>query len=252
MAQSRTAVITGGATGIGQAYAARLARDGIDIVVADLSDASETRRLVEAAGREFLGVTCDITREDDVARLHEEASARFGGCDILVNNAGVQPVKPFLDIELGEWNRVLDINITAMFLMCRAFVPDMVARGWGRVINQGSNSVGSTVSSFTSYMTSKGAVIAFTRALASEFGPSGITVNTLAPGLTRTQTVLDRGVGASGEPIQAEFDYFLGVQAIKKTAEPDDMAGVLSFLASDDSRFMTGQTLVVDGGVWRL
>ena len=248
----KVALVTGSAAGIGQAYASRLARDGFDIVIADLSPAPDTERAVKAAGRNCLAVVCDVSDHESVGRLAGAVDQRFGRCDVVVNNAGIQPVKPFPEIDLDTWNRVLAINVTSMFLICQAFLPYMVERGWGRVINQGSNSVGSTVSSFTSYMTSKGAVIAFSRALASEYGPAGVTVNTVAPGLTKTETVVNRGVGASGQPIQEEFDYFLGVQAIKHTATPRDMEGVVSFLASEDAGFITGQTLVVDGGVWRL
>ncbi|MFI1164493.1 SDR family NAD(P)-dependent oxidoreductase [Streptomyces sp. NPDC020801] len=248
----KVAVITGAAAGIGQAYARRLAEDGVDVVVADVSDAEETVELVRATGRRVLAVRCDVSQESDVASLRDRVVDSFGHCDILVNNAGVMPIVPFADLDLAEWQRTQSINLNGMFLTCKAFVPAMAERGWGRVVNQTSNTVGIVVRSFSSYVASKGGIIGLTRSLASEFGAQGVTVNAIAPGLTATKTVLSRSIGASGQSLQEEFDEFIAAQSIKRIGTPDDLAGAVSFLTSDDASFMTGQTLVIDGGLWRI
>jgi (S)-1-phenylethanol dehydrogenase len=248
----KIAVVTGAAAGIGQAYARRLAEDGVDVVVADVSDADDTVQLVRAAGRRALAVRCDVSREADVVSMHEQVLDAFGRCDILVNNAGIMPVAALADLDLAAWRRTQSVNLDAMFLTCKAFIPAMADRGWGRVVNQASNTVGIVVRSFSSYAASKGGVIGLTRALASEFGARGVTVNAIAPGLTATKTVLGRSIGSSGQSLQEEFDEFIAAQAIKRIGAPEDLVGAVSFLTSDDSSFMTGQTLVIDGGLWRV
>lgn len=247
----KVAVITGAAAGIGQAYARRLAEDGADVVVADIGDGTETAELVRAAGRSASVVRCDVTSEVDVAALAGRVEAEFGRCDILVNNAGVMPMGPFEQVDFAAWRRVQSINLDGMFLTCRAFLPGMAARKWGRVVNQASNSFGLVVTAFSSYVSSKGGVIGLTRGLAGEYGPHGVTVNAIAPGLTKTRTVLGRTHGSSGQTLEEEFEEFVGAQAIKRIATPEDLAGPLSFLTSDDAAFVTGQTLAVDGGLWR-
>jgi (S)-1-phenylethanol dehydrogenase len=241
--EGKVAVITGGARGLGQAYAKRLAADGVDVAVADLGPGDETMALVRAAGRRALHVPCDVSKPEDVARLADEVAREFGRCDILVNNAGVFPNQPFEAISFADWRRVLSINLDAMFLTAQAFVPGMRARGWGRIVNMASNTFATPVTNFVHYVASKGGVIGFTRALASELGPHGVTVNAIAPSLTRTPGTLSAG----GQPAE-RFDMVKNLQAIKRSEEPADLVGALAFLTSDESAFITGQTIVVDGG----
>lgn len=242
----KVAVITGGASGLGQAYARSLAQDGVDIVIADINPAEETERLVKLAGSQAVSYRCDVSEEQEVGQLARAVQERFGPCDILINNAGVSTNVPFDDLDFKEWRRVLSINLDSMFLMCKAFVPGMKQQRYGRIVNVSSNTFGLVIEGFAHYIASKGGVIGFTRALATDLGPFGITVNALAPGLTSTP--LSRAV-FEGSSL---FDDTVKQQAIKRVETPEDLASVVSFLASDAAVFITGQTLVVDGGLVRL
>lgn len=237
----RVAVITGGASGIGQAFAQRLARDGFDIAVADLKPAAETEELVRKEGRRVFSCECDVVSPESDQDFSDEVLSQFGRVDVLVNNAGIYPATPFLDMDWEEWQRVLNINLNSVFHFTKAFLPGMVASGWGRVVSISSTTFHSGIGLNTHYTASKGAVIGFSRSLAAEVGVHGVTVNTIAPGLVRTATT-------AGGPHAEWFESLAQQQAIKRTQEPSDLVGALSFLASDDAEFMTGQTLVVDGG----
>lgn len=246
--RDKIAVITGAAKGIGQAFARRLAEDGAHIVIADVESADETLKLVEKAGREALGCICDVTSPDAVAALAAQVERRFGRCDILINCAGIFPQKPFEQMTFADWRRVLSINLDGLFLVTSAFVPGMKQRGWGRVVNMASSTLGTVVTGFVHYVSSKGGIVGFTRALASELGPHGITVNAISPGLTRTPGALARPPRAGLASMDEEFASVASMQAIKRGALPDDLVGTVSFLTSDDAAFITGQTLNVDGG----
>jgi NAD(P)-dependent dehydrogenase (short-subunit alcohol dehydrogenase family) len=237
----RVAVITGGASGIGQAFAQRLAQDGFDIAIADLNPATETEELVEKEQQQVLSRPCDVSSPESVQDFAEAVMARFGKVDVLVNNAGIYPATPFLEMGWEEWQRVLNINLNSIFHFTKAFLPGMVASEWGRVISVSSTTFHSGIGLNTHYTASKGGVIGFSRSLAAEVGVHGVTVNTIAPGLVRTATT-------AGGPQAEWFDTLAQQQAIKRTQQPSDLLGALSFLASDDAAFMTGQTLVVDGG----
>jgi NAD(P)-dependent dehydrogenase (short-subunit alcohol dehydrogenase family) len=173
---------------------------------------------------------------------------RFGRCDILINCAGIFPQQAFDTMTYAEWRRLLSINLDSVFLCSSAFVPGMKARQWGRIISMASSTLGSVVTGFVHYVTSKGAIVGFTRALASELGPHGITVNAISPGLTRTPGTLARAPRAGLASMDEEFASVATFQAIRRPEVPDDLVGVMSFLTSDDAAFMTGQTLNVDGG----
>jgi NAD(P)-dependent dehydrogenase (short-subunit alcohol dehydrogenase family) len=240
----RVVAVTGAAQGLGQAYAVRLAGEGATVVAADLNLAEETAELAAAAGGKVVPIRCDVTSVADVEGLRQ-ATDELGGCDVLVNNAGVSPNVPWEEIDLETWRRVLAINLEGMFLTCKALTPAMTARGWGRVVNISSNTLGLAIPGFTAYMASKGGVIGFTRALATELGPHGVTVNAICPGLTRT---LDTEAHWNGTPL---FDEMVEQQAIKESGVPAHLVGAVSFLASEEAMFVTGQTLYVDGGLVR-
>ena len=239
-----TAVITGAANGIGQAYALRLAADGFDIAVADMVDASDTRALVEAEGRKFYSAIVDVSSPAATLQFAQDVSANLGPVVALVNNAGIYPWKSFEETDYDMWRKVIGVNLDGTFLMCKAFVPGMTARKLGRVVNVASSSLWLNVPDMTAYIASKGGVVGFTRALASEVGKSGVTANVISPGLTNTKSMR-----STNEEI---FDYLPKLQAIPRTIEPTDLVGVVSFLCSADSAFVTGQTIIADGGQARI
>ena len=241
--QGRVAAVTGGAKGIGQAFVRRLAAEGAAVAVVDLEDGAETMAALSGVGAECAAFSGDVTSEDDVARLSAEIEERFGRCDILVNNVGIYPNEPFEEVTFAKWRRVMAINLDSMFLTAKAFVPGMVGRGWGRIVNMASNTVGTPVTGYSHYIASKGGVIGFTRALASDLADKGITVNAIAPSLVRTH-----GTQVTNPRSDERFETVSSMQAIKRTQIPEDLAGALSFLASEDAAFVTGQTLYVDGG----
>jgi NAD(P)-dependent dehydrogenase (short-subunit alcohol dehydrogenase family) len=249
--KDKVAVITGAGAGIGQAFAKRLAEDGVNIVIADSGATDETVKLVKAAGREALACKCDIASPDDVAKLAKDVEEKFGRCDILVNNAGIYPLKVFEEMTFADWRNIMAINLDAMFLTCKAFIPGMKQRGWGRIVNMSSSTFATVVTDYAHYIASKGGVVGFTRALASEFGVHGITVNAISPSLVRSPGTLSRAPRFGRASMDEEFNALAQRQAIKRPEQPDDLVGALSFLTSDDAAFVTGQTLYVDGGFVR-
>jgi NAD(P)-dependent dehydrogenase (short-subunit alcohol dehydrogenase family) len=250
--ENKIALVTGAAGGLGQAFAQRLAQDGAHVVLVDIKPCDETAALVEAAGREAMPVICDITSEDSVNYLATEVGMRFDRCDILVNNAGIYPIQPFDQVTFADWRRVMALNLDAVFLMSKAFAPGMKRRGWGRIINISSSTLNTVASGYTHYIASKGGVVGFTRALATEMGNHGVTVNAISPSLTRTPGTEGRAPRPGRASMDEEFDQIAKMQAIRRVQVPGDLAGVVSFLASDDAAFITGQTLYVDGGMVRV
>jgi NAD(P)-dependent dehydrogenase (short-subunit alcohol dehydrogenase family) len=242
--QGKTAVISGAASGIGQASAVRLAEEGAQIVIADRAKADDTLARIKAAGGSATAVQCDISDPASVAKLKAEVEKSGGRCDILVNNAGIYPMQSFDEITFEDWRRVLSVNLDSMFLMAKAFAGGMRQRGWGRIINLASDTVNLLVPDFVHYITSK------SRSLATELGPQGVTVNAIAPGLTRTPGTLARKE-AGGMSNEALFDMILNMQSIKRSEQATDLVGAVSFLASEDAGFITGQTLYVNGGLTR-
>jgi len=248
--EGKTVVISGAASGIGQASAIRLAGEGAQIVIADRDKAEKTLGQIADAGGNATAVQCDISDPASVAKLKEAVEKNSGRCDILVNNAGIYPMQPFDEITFDDWRRVLSVNLDSMFLMTKALTGGMRQRGWGRVINLASDTVSLLVPHFVHYITSKAGVIGFTRSLATEFGEHGVTVNAIAPGLTRTPGTLAR-TEAGGMSNEALFDLMANMQSIKRGEQVSDLVGAVSFLASEDAGFITGQTLYVNGGLTR-
>jgi (S)-1-phenylethanol dehydrogenase len=238
----KIAVVSGGANGIGQAFAQRLAQDGAHIVIADIASGSDTVKIVEQAGRQALARICDVSSLDSVKAFASDVTKHFNRCDILINCAGIFPNQPFDEMTFADWRRVLAVNLDSVFLMSAAFVPGMKQRRRGRIINMASSTLGSVVSGFVHYMASKAGIVGVTRALASELGPFGITVNAISPGLTRSPGTLAPAPRAGMASMAASM------QAIKRQEVPADLVGTVSFLTSDDAAFMTGQTLNVEGG----
>jgi NAD(P)-dependent dehydrogenase (short-subunit alcohol dehydrogenase family) len=241
----RVSIITGGAAGIGFAYARRFLAEGAKVVIADVADAPAAAGKLGAPDR-TLGVRTDVSDMDAVRRLVDVAVGRFGRIDVLVNNAAVfATLKPrrFDEIPETEWDRVMAVNVKGIWNCARAVVPHMRAQGGGRIVNVASAIVAKGTAFLMHYVTSKGAVVAMTRALARELGPDGIAVNAIAPGLILSETVQ-----ANPDITEFQLDAIMRARSLRREAYPEDVEGTVVFLASEESAFMSGQTLVVDGG----
>jgi NAD(P)-dependent dehydrogenase (short-subunit alcohol dehydrogenase family) len=241
----KSAIVTGASTGIGKAVATRLATDGAYVAIVDIADPDVAAAEISRNGTRALAVRADISSEADVAAAIEQTLLAFGRIDILVNNAAMTALpRPFEEIGATEWRRMMDVNTLGPYLCSRAVVPHMRSTKRGRIINIASTTVHSGVTHILHYVSSKGAIIAFTRALARELGKDNITVNAIAPGFTLSERIAkqtDRVAAFRRENMKA--------LAIPRDGLPEDINGIASFLASDDSAFMTGQTIVVDGGL---
>ena len=243
--EGRTAVITGAARGIGRAYAERLAADGARLVLADVAEAQETKASIESHGGSATALSCDVSEPGSVDELASRV-AELGGADILVHNAGIYPMQPVSEITFAQWRRVMSVNLDGLFLLTQAFLPRMRERGWGRIVGISSGMFHMGAPGMPHYVASKGGVIGFIRALAPEIGPDGVTANAIAPGFIRTE-----GTSTGAHDDAGLFDMTLQMQAVKHTGTPADLTGALSFIVSDDAAFMTGQTMLVDGGLAR-
>jgi NAD(P)-dependent dehydrogenase (short-subunit alcohol dehydrogenase family) len=240
--QGKVAIVTGGAQGIGHAIAGGLAAAGARIVVADLQGAEEAA----ATFPDGVGITVDVADEVAVQRLVEETVERCGTIDILVNNAGLYAsleMRPFDQIPLEEWRKVMDVNVASMFLTCKAVVPVMRKQGGGKIVNISSGTPFRGVPFLLHYVTSKGAIVALTRALAKELGRDNVLVNCVAPGFT-----MSAGVEANPEVIEKLRDVSIAARTIQRDQVPDDVVGAVVFLCGPGSDFITGQSIVIDGG----
>lgn len=241
----RTVIVTGGGRGIGAAMAARVAADGANVVVADVAQSEATADSIAKSGARALGLRVDVSSEADTARMADSALETFGRIDGLINCAAMfATIKlgPFEEIPTEEWKRLLEVNVLGVALCSKAVTPQMRKQGRGRIVNIASGAPIKGVPYFLHYIASKGAVIAMTRGLARELGKDGITVNAIAPGLTVSDGTLSNPIHLRG---QADT---IRSRAIQREEQPGDLVGAARFLLSDDAAFMTGQTLVVDGG----
>jgi NAD(P)-dependent dehydrogenase (short-subunit alcohol dehydrogenase family) len=244
--QGKTALITGGATGLGYAFAQRLLADGANIAIADLRGAPEGAMALSTGNGSAIGVTADVSNEASVVAAVAEVERTFGGVDILVNNAALFSTlenKPFDQISPDEWMKVMTVNTLGPFLCAKHVSPHMKKRQWGRIINVASTSALKGVANMAHYVTSKGAVITLTRVLARELGSWNITSNAIAPGLTLSDQILKNAAH-----VEQFSELTRKSRSIPRDAHPQDLVGAVSFLASDDASFMTGQTLCVEGG----
>jgi NAD(P)-dependent dehydrogenase (short-subunit alcohol dehydrogenase family) len=229
----RVAIVTGGAQGIGAAIAAGLEAEGATVVVADLSPPEG-------------GIRADVSSEEDVAAMVDETVSRHGRIDVLVNNAGLYAsleMRAFTEIPLEEWRQVMDVNVASMFLTCRAVVPVMREQGGGKIVNISSGTPFRGVPFLLHYVTSKGAIVALTRSLAKELGKDSIHVNCVAPGFTMSD-----GVKSHPEVVEALRDVSIAARTIQRDQVPEDVVGAVVFLCTPAADFITGQTLVIDGG----
>jgi NAD(P)-dependent dehydrogenase (short-subunit alcohol dehydrogenase family) len=238
-------VVTGAAQGFGQAISLGLAKRGIDVVAVDLSESKETLKLVKEAGARGVGVVADVSDPDITARVEKVLEDEFGRCDILVNNAGIYPNVPFPQVDYALWKKVHSVNLDSQFLMVKAVLPLMMKGNWGRIVNISSNSIALVVPGLAHYMSSKAGVVGFTRGLATDLAQYGITANAVGPTASLTP-----GGKANIKPEHVE-ELAKG-QAIKRPGTSEDIVGTVMFLTGDDSAWVTGQTIMADGGLVRL
>jgi gluconate 5-dehydrogenase len=241
----KTAIVTGTSRGLGQYFARALARAGADLVVTSRHPETlgSIRAEIEALGRRAVPLELDVRDHASIRRMAEAAHAAYGKIDILVNNAGCNVRRPALEIGWDEWNLVLDTNLRGTFFVCQAVGRGMVERGYGRIVNIGSVTSVFGYAGLAPYCASRGGVKQLTMSLADDWGPHGVTVNCLAPGWFRTaqNAVLYEN--------KAWVDYLVDRIPLKRPGRPDDLDGAIVFLASDASAYLTGQTLLVDGGI---
>jgi 3-oxoacyl-[acyl-carrier protein] reductase len=246
--EGRVAIVTGAGHGIGKAYAARLAAEGAKIVVAELDEkaAQAVAKELSAAGREALAVRTDVSDPASVASMAAATVERFGRIDVLVNNAAIFATvpmsrSPFDQITIDEWDRMMSVNLKGTWLASCAVIPQMRAQGYGKIINISSGTALKGSPSRIHYVTSKAGILGFTKTLANEVGKDNICVNCVAPGSTLSEENPDEGIVKMRTQAASS-------RALKRVQTPEDLTGAIVFFASADSDFITGQTLVVDGG----
>jgi NAD(P)-dependent dehydrogenase (short-subunit alcohol dehydrogenase family) len=239
--EGRRCLVTGAAAGIGRVFCAALVAEGATVAGLDVAPLDETATTVANGGGGFVAVHADVTRPEEVEAAVAEAGGRLGGIDVLVNNAGVYPAIPFEETTYEAWRRVMSVNLDGTFLVTRAALPALRRSRAGRIVNVASAVVWLGPPGMAAYTASKAGVVGLTRALASELGPDGITVNAITPGMIPTATAVRTGV-------TADLDRVVAGQAIPRAQHPDDLITTLLYLADARSGFVTGASVNVDGG----
>jgi 3-oxoacyl-[acyl-carrier protein] reductase len=240
--KDRVAIVTGAARGLGKAFCMALAKEGAKIVAVDIADLQDTAKEIESLGGTVKANLADVSSETDTKKVAQDTFKSFGRIDILVNNAAIifgLLRKPFYDIDPDLWDKVMAVNVKGPWLCARAVFPYMKEQRKGKIINLASETFFTGSHGFVHYVASKGGVVGLTRALAIELGPHHITVNAVAPGFTDTE---------ASRSIADVTKYDVSRTPLNRLQQPRDLLGALIFLASDDSDFITGQTLLVDGG----
>jgi 3-oxoacyl-[acyl-carrier protein] reductase len=239
-------LVAGGSSGIGLAAARRFLEEGARVHLCGHEE-SGVREALDELGDPAVGSTvCDVSQVDDVTRLVSDASTSLGGIDVLANNAGIAWREPFLDITTEHWDRVIEVNLRGMFLVGQAVARHMVARGGGVIVNMASTNGLGAEADYTHYNASKGAVIQLSRTMAVELGSRGVRVNALCPGYV--DTPLNREIAATTDNASFADDYARDSIPLGRAGRADEVAAAYAFLASDDASFVTGATLVIDGG----
>ena len=245
--KDKVAIVTGAGRGIGKAVALAFADSGAIVVAVDLAlpPVEETAGEIRARGGRSLAVRADVSKSDDLVKMAEAAVREFGGIDILINNAAIADIKPkpFVEVTEEEWDKIMSVNLKGVFLSCKAVFPYMKTRGKGKIVNISSGTHFLGAPGLIHYASSKGGVIGFTRTLSRELGQFDITVNSVAPGFTITEGV------SSLLATPGVDEMTVSRRSIKRRQMPEDLIGAIVFLSSDESDFITGQTVVVDGGV---
>jgi 3-oxoacyl-[acyl-carrier protein] reductase len=237
----RAAIVTGAAGGLGIVFCTALARAGVDVAGIDVADMAATREAVETAGGRFAEIIADITDPEPTAAAVNRAGEAFGRLDICVNNAGVFPLVAFEDTTAAEWRRVMSLNLDGLFHVTHAALPWLKDSPAGRIVNIASAVVWLGPPGMVAYTASKGGVIGFTRALSSELGPLGITVNAITPSMIPTPTAVSTGV-------TRDLDRVVAGQAVPRTQQAEDLVSTLLYLCDPTSSFVTGSAINVDGG----
>lgn len=241
--EGKVIIITGAAQGLGRAFALKMADEGAKVVAVtdrNVTGIEETARMIVDRGGVAFALKASVADEADTKRMVDETMTKYGRVDILINNAAIFYRKSFLELDPDEWDKVMLVNVKGPWLCARAVFPVMKAQGGGKIINLMSEVFFTGSHGFTHYVTSKGGVVGLTRSLARELGEYNICINNLAPGFTDTEGARDLN------PNWEEYD--LGPNCIKKLGTPEDMLGAAVFLSSDDSNFITGQTILINGG----
>jgi NAD(P)-dependent dehydrogenase (short-subunit alcohol dehydrogenase family) len=244
----KTVIVTGGAAGIGKSMSEAFFKAGANVVIADIKGGKAAAQEIDSSGAKVIGLDVDVTSDSAVETAVRQTIERFSGVDILVNNAGIAtgiPPRPFTEIPTDEWLRVYDVNVLGIFRFCRAVAGHMAEAGGGRIVNIASAAAFKGVPFLLHYVSSKGAVLAMTKSLAKELGDRNILVNAVAPGFTLSPAVLSN----EGQMTRSREISMQG-RSLRRDQFPEDLVGAILFFASNDAAFITGQTLVVDGGTY--
>jgi 2-hydroxycyclohexanecarboxyl-CoA dehydrogenase len=239
--KGKTAVVTGGGSGIGRAVAKRLAADAAAIAIWDLNGAAatETAKMISDAGGKAIAIQADAADAKAIKAAADKTRAEFGPINIIVNNAGITGFVPFMELPIEAWDRMIAVNLKGPFLCIREVLPDMLTAGWGRIINITSSSTQTGATSMAHYVSSKGGLLGLTKALAIEFAAKGITVNMVPPGFIDTPML-------RASPVNV--DAYAETVPVRRPGKPEDIAGACAYLASDEAGYVTGQTISVNGG----